>query len=43
MALTNDPNYKNLEQWYRAQAGSLNMRDMFDGDQDRFAKFRWVT
>ncbi|XP_076588167.1 glucose-6-phosphate isomerase a [Chaetodon auriga] len=39
MALTNDPNYKKLEQWYRDNAGSLNMRDMFDADEDRFSKF----
>ncbi|XP_041794217.1 glucose-6-phosphate isomerase a [Chelmon rostratus] len=39
MALTNDPNYKKLEQWYRDNAGSLNMRDMFDADKDRFSKF----
>uniref|UniRef100_A0A4W6G0W5 Glucose-6-phosphate isomerase n=1 Tax=Lates calcarifer TaxID=8187 RepID=A0A4W6G0W5_LATCA len=41
MALTNDPNYQKLEQWYKANAGSLNMRDMFDGDKDRFSSFRW--
>ena len=40
MALTNDPNYKKLEQWYKANAGSLNMRDMFEEDKDRFNKFR---
>uniref|UniRef100_A0A3Q3LY81 Glucose-6-phosphate isomerase n=1 Tax=Labrus bergylta TaxID=56723 RepID=A0A3Q3LY81_9LABR len=40
MALTNDPNYKKLEQWYRDNAGSLNMRDMFESDKDRFSKFR---
>ncbi|KAM7415209.1 hypothetical protein PAMA_019839 [Pampus argenteus] len=39
MALTNDPSYKTLEQWYKANAGGLNMRDMFDGDKDRFNKF----
>ncbi|XP_070828204.1 glucose-6-phosphate isomerase a [Chaetodon trifascialis] len=39
MALTNDPIYKKLEQWYRGNAGSLNMRDMFDADEDRFSKF----
>ncbi|KAG7218061.1 hypothetical protein INR49_020650 [Caranx melampygus] len=31
MALTNDPNYQKLEQWYKANAGSLNMREMFEG------------
>lgn len=43
MALTNDPNYKKLEQWYKANAGSLNMRDMFEEDKDRFNKFRLET
>ena len=41
MALTSDPNYKKLEQWYKANAGSLNMRAMFDADKDRFSKFRF--
>lgn len=40
MALTNDPNYQKLEQWYKANAGSLNMREMFEGDQERFSRFR---
>lgn len=40
MALIKDPNYKKLEEWYKANAGSLNMRDMFAADQDRFIKFR---
>lgn len=40
MALSNDPNYKKLEEWYKAKAGSLNMRDMFAADRDRFIKFR---
>lgn len=40
MALSNDPNYKKLEEWYKTQGGSLNMRDMFAADRDRFIKFR---
>lgn len=40
MALNNDHNYKKLEDWYKAYAGSLNMRDMFDADLERFSKFR---
>uniref|UniRef100_A0A7N6C3U7 Glucose-6-phosphate isomerase n=1 Tax=Anabas testudineus TaxID=64144 RepID=A0A7N6C3U7_ANATE len=40
MALTSDPNYQKLEQWYKANAGSLNMRTMFDEDKTRFGKFR---
>ncbi|XP_041651710.1 glucose-6-phosphate isomerase-like [Cheilinus undulatus] len=39
MALSSDPNYKKLEQWYKTNAGKLNMRDMFESDQDRFSKF----
>ncbi|KAM9351706.1 glucose-6-phosphate isomerase a [Symphorus nematophorus] len=39
MALTDDPNYKKLEQWFKAEAGGLNMRAMFDSDRDRFSKF----
>ncbi|KAL7858264.1 hypothetical protein AOLI_G00183660 [Acnodon oligacanthus] len=39
MGLTSDPNYKNLEQWYKSNAGSLNMRQMFDADEERFSKF----
>ncbi|XP_029008888.1 glucose-6-phosphate isomerase a [Betta splendens] len=42
MALINDPNYLKLEQWYKANAGSLSMRKMFDEDQDRFNKFSSV-
>lgn len=39
MALTSDPNYLKLLKWHEANADSLNMRDMFDGDKDRFDKF----
>nr|BAF91560.1 phosphoglucose isomerase-1 [Anguilla anguilla] len=39
MGLTSDPNYKKLEQWYRSNAGNLNMRQMFEADKDRFSKF----
>ncbi|XP_036390966.1 glucose-6-phosphate isomerase-like [Megalops cyprinoides] len=39
MGLTSDPNYKKLEQWYRSNAGNLNMRQMFDADKERFSKF----
>uniref|UniRef100_A0A671QLN4 Glucose-6-phosphate isomerase n=1 Tax=Sinocyclocheilus anshuiensis TaxID=1608454 RepID=A0A671QLN4_9TELE len=37
--LTSDPNYRKLEQWYKSSAGNLNMRQMFDAEQDRFNKF----
>ncbi|XP_059391740.1 glucose-6-phosphate isomerase a [Carassius carassius] len=39
MGLTSDPNYRELEQWFKSSAGNLNMRQMFDAEQDRFNKF----
>ncbi|KAL0968603.1 hypothetical protein UPYG_G00269070 [Umbra pygmaea] len=39
MGLTSDPNFKELEQWYKSKAGNLNMRNMFDADKERFNKF----
>uniref|UniRef100_A0A672KY73 Glucose-6-phosphate isomerase n=1 Tax=Sinocyclocheilus grahami TaxID=75366 RepID=A0A672KY73_SINGR len=39
MELTSDPNYRKLEQWYKSSAGNLNMRQMFDAEQDRFDTF----
>ncbi|PWA22404.1 hypothetical protein CCH79_00016947 [Gambusia affinis] len=39
MALNTDPNFQKLEQWYRANGGSLNMRAMFESDPQRFGKF----
>ncbi|XP_078112404.1 glucose-6-phosphate isomerase a [Sander vitreus] len=39
MSLTDDPNYRKLEQWYKANAGGLSMRDMFESDKDRFNTF----
>ncbi|MEQ2280880.1 hypothetical protein AMECASPLE_024718 [Ameca splendens] len=39
MALSADPNYQNLEQWYRTNGNSLKMRAMFDSDPERFRKF----
>ncbi|CAJ1055790.1 glucose-6-phosphate isomerase-like [Xyrichtys novacula] len=39
MALSTDPNYRKLEQWYRDNAGNLTMRSMFESDPDRFSKF----
>lgn len=40
MGLTSDASYKKLEQWYKSNAGNLNMRKMFEADKDRFNKFR---
>lgn len=42
MALTTDPNYKKLEQWFKSRAGTLNMRDLFESDKDRFSKFSTI-
>uniref|UniRef100_A0A3P9K8L6 Glucose-6-phosphate isomerase n=1 Tax=Oryzias latipes TaxID=8090 RepID=A0A3P9K8L6_ORYLA len=39
MALTDDPNFQKLQDWFRANSGSLNMREMFDKDKQRFSKF----
>ncbi|XP_068452600.1 glucose-6-phosphate isomerase a [Clinocottus analis] len=39
MALTSDPNYKKLDQWFKANRESLNMRDLFESDPDRFNTF----
>ncbi|XP_034004271.1 glucose-6-phosphate isomerase b [Trematomus bernacchii] len=38
MALTQDPNFQKLQDWYTAHALNLNMRHMFDADKDRFNK-----
>ncbi|KAG8437408.1 hypothetical protein GDO86_008198 [Hymenochirus boettgeri] len=38
MALTSDPVYKKLCQWYETHHASLNMRQMFEADKDRFCK-----
>ncbi|XP_051808093.1 glucose-6-phosphate isomerase a [Acanthochromis polyacanthus] len=39
MALTEDPTFQKLQQWFKANGGGLNMRAMFDGDPERFNKF----
>ncbi|XP_077067602.1 glucose-6-phosphate isomerase a [Siphateles boraxobius] len=39
MGLNSDPIYRKLEQWYKSNAGNLNMRQMFEADPDRFNKF----
>ncbi|XP_051739809.1 glucose-6-phosphate isomerase a [Ctenopharyngodon idella] len=39
MGLSSDPIYRKLEQWYKSNAGNLNMREMFEADPDRFNKF----
>ncbi|XP_035810845.1 glucose-6-phosphate isomerase-like [Amphiprion ocellaris] len=39
MALTEDPTFQKLQQWFKANGGGLNMRAMFDGDLERFNKF----
>ncbi|XP_048024984.1 glucose-6-phosphate isomerase b [Megalobrama amblycephala] len=39
MGLTSDPNFQNLEKWYKSNAANLNMRQMFEADKNRFQKF----
>ncbi|KAK7152316.1 hypothetical protein R3I94_008596 [Phoxinus phoxinus] len=39
MGLTSDPNFQNLEKWYKSNAANLNMRQMFETDKNRFQKF----
>jgi len=43
MGLTSDPNFQNLEKWYKSNAANLNMRQMFEADKNRFQKFRYFT
>ncbi|KAG7483089.1 glucose-6-phosphate isomerase [Solea senegalensis] len=38
MGLTQDPNFKKLQEWYTAHALNLNMRHMFEADKERFNK-----
>uniref|UniRef100_A0A8C1XLX1 Glucose-6-phosphate isomerase n=1 Tax=Cyprinus carpio TaxID=7962 RepID=A0A8C1XLX1_CYPCA len=38
MGLTSDPNFQNLEKWFKSNAASLNMRQMFEADKNRFQK-----
>ncbi|XP_063291863.1 glucose-6-phosphate isomerase-like [Pelobates fuscus] len=39
MALSSDPVYQKLAKWYESNHASLNMRQMFEADKDRFSKF----
>ncbi|MCI4378992.1 hypothetical protein PGIGA_G00222640 [Pangasianodon gigas] len=39
MGLSSDPNFQKLQQWYTANSHSLNMRQMFEADKQRFSKF----
>nr|XP_033799332.1 glucose-6-phosphate isomerase [Geotrypetes seraphini] len=38
-ALSNDPVFLKLSQWYKAHAANLNMRKMFENDPNRFKEF----
>ncbi|XP_060898059.1 glucose-6-phosphate isomerase b [Labrus mixtus] len=38
MALTQDPNFQKLQDWYTAHALNLNLRHMFEADKERFDK-----
>ncbi|XP_062860958.1 glucose-6-phosphate isomerase b [Trichomycterus rosablanca] len=39
MGLTKDPNFQKLQQWYTVNGQKLNLRQMFESDQQRFSKF----
>ncbi|KAF7698846.1 glucose-6-phosphate isomerase b [Silurus meridionalis] len=39
MGLSSDPNFQKLQQWYTANSQSLNMRQMFEAEKQRFNKF----
>uniref|UniRef100_A0A9J8A422 Glucose-6-phosphate isomerase b n=1 Tax=Cyprinus carpio carpio TaxID=630221 RepID=A0A9J8A422_CYPCA len=41
MGLTSNPNFQNLEKWFKSNAASLNMRQMFEADKNQFQKFRY--
>ncbi|XP_021264424.1 glucose-6-phosphate isomerase [Numida meleagris] len=39
MALSADPHFKKLQEWHKANASKLVLRQLFEGDKDRFHKF----
>lgn len=39
--LTDDAAYKALAEHYASTGSSLNMKNLFANDSDRFDKFRW--
>ncbi|XP_066540856.1 glucose-6-phosphate isomerase b [Hoplias malabaricus] len=42
MGLSADSHFQKLEQWYKTNASSLNMRQMFEADLQRFNKFSLI-
>uniref|UniRef100_A0A2K5BY92 Glucose-6-phosphate isomerase n=1 Tax=Aotus nancymaae TaxID=37293 RepID=A0A2K5BY92_AOTNA len=38
-ALTRDPQFQKLQQWYREHGSELNLRRLFDADKERFNHF----
>ncbi|XP_068938763.1 glucose-6-phosphate isomerase [Petaurus breviceps papuanus] len=38
-ALSQDPNFQKLVQWHQKHASELNLRRLFEADQDRFNRF----
>ncbi|PNI95540.1 GPI isoform 12, partial [Pan troglodytes] len=38
-ALTRDPQFQKLQQWYREHGSQLNLRRLFDANKDRFNHF----
>lgn len=39
-ALTQNPQFQKLQQWYREHGSDLNLRRLFEGDKERFNHFR---
>ncbi|XP_038224848.1 glucose-6-phosphate isomerase [Dermochelys coriacea] len=39
MALSSDPAFRKLAEWYKANAAKLVLRQLFEADKDRFQKF----
>lgn len=39
-ALTRSPQFQNLQEWHRGHVSELNLRSLFDGDKERFNRFR---
>ncbi|KAF6077613.1 glucose-6-phosphate isomerase [Phyllostomus discolor] len=38
-ALTKDPQFQKLQDWYREHGSDLNLRHLFEGDKERFNRF----
>lgn len=39
-ALTQNPQFQQLQEWHRKHGSELNLRRLFEGDKERFNRFR---